>query len=136
MNRAARDILGGVVAGALMVGTAFALRYLKARGFLAGDINEYTSRSTGVITGILVAYLANSIPKTLIPLIRLREPAFAQSLRRFIGITLVIGALLYTATWLFAPFKLTLPLGLASLGGALAIDIVAIAFCGLSQAKR
>jgi hypothetical protein len=135
MNGAARGILGGAVAAALILGAAFGLRYLKTHGLFLGDAREATSRSIGVISGILVAYLANVMPKTLIPLGQMREPAFAQSLRRFIAATLVIGALLFAAAWLLAPMKLTLPLSLVSLGGAFAIVVLAVVVCGISQAR-
>ncbi|HEY4116056.1 MAG TPA: hypothetical protein VGM17_18510 [Rhizomicrobium sp.] len=84
MNSAIKSILGGVVAAALMIGSAFVVRYLKARGIFAGEVHESVSRSTGVITGIYTAFLANSVPKTLIPLAQVREPVFAQSLRRLL----------------------------------------------------
>lgn len=136
MNGAVKSILGGVVAAALMIGAAFGVRYLKAHGLFAGDIHEFMSRSTGVITGIYTAFLANLMPKTLIPLSRTGgEPAFAQSLRRFIAAILVIGSLLFAAAWLFAPMKLALPLSLASLGSAFALTVLAILVCGISQAR-
>ena len=130
-----RGILGGVAAAALMIGAAFAVRYLKAHGLISGDVRELMSRSIGVISGIYVAFVGNSLPKTLIPLGRVREPDFAQSLRRFIAATLVIGGLLFAALWLLAPFRLALPLSLASLGSAFALTVLAIVVCGLSQAK-
>ena len=135
MNSFVRGIAGGLVAGALMVGAAFGLRYLHARGLFAGDAHEFSERTTGVVMGIFVAWLSNSIPKTLIPLSRIREPAFAQSLRRFNAAILVVGSLIYTAAWLFAPIKLALPLSIAGLGGALVLVVIAILICGLSQAK-
>jgi hypothetical protein len=135
MNGAVKSIAGGMVVAALMIGTAFGMRYLKARGLFAGDVHEFVSRSTGVIMGIYVAFLANSLPKTLIPLARLREPAFAQSLRRFIAATLVIGSLLFAVMWLFAPIGLALPLSLASLGSTFALVVAAILTCGISQAR-
>ena len=136
MNRAGKAMLGGVAVGAVMLGAAFGLQYLKAQGFFPGDAHEFKARSIGVIMGIFVVYLANSIPKTLIPLSRSGgEPAFAQSLRRFNAAILVVGALVYTGAWLFAPIKLALPLSIASLGGATAVVFVAILICGISQAK-
>ena len=135
MNGFVRGILGGVAAAALMIGAAFGVRYLKAHGLISGDVHELMSRSIGVISGIYVAFVGNSLPKTLIPLGQVREPAFAQSLRRFIAATLVIGGLLFAAVWLFAPTTLTLPLSIASLGGACALVFFAIVACGISQAK-
>ena len=135
MSSASKSILGGVVAAALIIGSAFVVRYLKARGLFDGDVQAFVSRSTGVIMGIYVAFLANSVPKTLVPLARVREPAFAQSLRRFIGTTLVIGALLFAAAWLLAPMKSALPLSIAGLGGAFALVVLAILVCGITQAR-
>lgn len=135
MNGAVRSIAGGLVAAALMIGTAFGVRYLKARGLFTGDVQEFVSRSTGVTMGIYVAFIANSLPKTLVPLAQVREPAFAQSLRRFIGAILVIGSLLFAAAWLFAPIKLALPLSLAGLGSAFALVVLAILVCGITQAR-
>ena len=135
MNRALRDILAGVLAAALIVGIALSARYLNARGLFPGDVKEFIGRSCAVIAGLYTAYLANSVPKALIPLGRMGEPAFAQSLRRFIAAVLFIGALLFTAAWLFAPFKLALPLSLASLGSAFVLTVIAVLVCGISQGK-
>ena len=83
-----------------------------------------------------MAYFGNSLPKNLISLGQMREPAFAQSLRRFIAAILVTGGLLFSAGWLLAPMAFALPLSLVSVGGALALVFLAIVGCAISQAKR
>jgi len=135
MNSATKGIVGGVAYGALIIGAVFAAKYLKATGSFTGDVHDLMSRSIGVISGLYVVFVANSVPKTLIPLSRVSEPAFAQSLRRFIAATLCIGGLVFAGVWLLAPMSLAFPLAIASLGGAFALTVLAILVCGLSQAK-
>lgn len=61
-------------------------------------------RLLGIMMGAIVVIYANAVPKTLTPLVALRcNPATEQSIRRFTGISLVLGGTGYALAWMLAP---------------------------------
>lgn len=81
-------------------------------------------RLFGVMTGAVLLWYANAIPKALKPLGLLRcDPAVEQALRRFVGWTITLGGLAYVAAWLLAPSDYAGPLAIGALGTALLLAI-------------
>jgi hypothetical protein len=88
---------------------------------------DFARRLVGVMMGGIVVLYANSVPKTLTPLAVLRcSPAAEQSLRRFTGLSLVLGGLGFGLAWMVAPIDAANVLGGAALG--IALLVVAIRF--------
>jgi hypothetical protein len=106
-----------LLAGALLL-AAWVVRTLPSE-----VIGRDTARRVmGCLFGLLAAYYANQVPKALTPWARLRCGAAAeQSLRRFMGVTLMLGALASTIAWLLAPIDSAGPISIAALGLALAL---------------
>lgn len=81
-------------------------------------------RLVGVMMGAIVMLYANSVPKTLTPLAAMRcSPATEQSIRRFTGISLVLGGLGFALAWMVAPLEAAN----AVAGSLLAIALLAVA---------
>lgn len=97
VNHVTRALLGA----ALVLIIAAALR-LAVPDYLSHDLSV---RLTGVLLGLVIVANANNVPKA----IPCRLPvslhaAEAQSARRFVGWSLVLGGLGYITAWLVAPF--------------------------------
>lgn len=98
---------------------------MAASASLAYASPEYIStalagRLFGTMLGAVVVFYANVVPKSLIPLARMRcDPATEQALRRFAGQALVLGGLGYAAASLLAPLGMARYLAIAALSSAL-----------------
>ena len=108
-RRLGRDL---IIAGA-MIALALALVLLVPDHMLA-------QRILGVVMGLFVVFYANEVPKR-IPSVNRCDPMMAQSRRRFIGWTLVLGGLGYAVAWLVAPVRIAPLLAIFLLAGALAV---------------
>jgi hypothetical protein len=123
-----RQILGGLLAAAMMLGSVWALRLLHLPG------GEAKTRTINIILGALVVWMANSAPKRFAPLSAIScSPEREQSLRRTSGVLLVAGGLTYSLAWLVAPISLAFPLSIAALGGAV---VLTLALCLLAAQRR
>ncbi len=82
-----RQILGGLVAGAAIVGAALILRLLHVQG------GELKVRVINIMMGIFIAWLGNNLPKQSAQLVAIvRSPEQAQRLRRTAGFLLLATA--------------------------------------------
>jgi hypothetical protein len=72
-------------------------------------------RARNVFSGFVLLYFANMIPKLIGPALteKCSKPS-ANSVRRFAGWALVLGAIGYIGAWIFAPLSSTSPLASAS----------------------
>lgn len=85
---------------------------------------ELARRLVGVMMGAIVVLYANSVPKALTPLATMRcSPAAEQSIRRFTGISLVLGGLGFALAWMAAPIEAANAVG----GSVLGIALLAVA---------
>lgn len=102
----------------LFLGVAAALKFSP----LDGDL---TRRLVGVLTGALLVFYANYVPKKLAPLAAMRcNPATEQALRRFAGMSMVLGGLGYMLAWIFAPLQSAALLGGAVVASALLLVVI------------
>lgn len=82
-------------------------------------------RVVGVMTGAMVVFYSNYAPKKLTPLAAMRcNPATEQALRRFTGMSMVLGGLGYMLVWMFVPLEWAVPAAVAVLGGALLLVVI------------
>lgn len=103
---------------AAFLGVVAALKYSPVEG-------DLVRRIVGVMSGALVVFYSNYVPKKLIPLAAMRcNPATEQALRRFAGMSMVLGGLGYMLVWMFAPLASAALLGIAVLAGAMALVAV------------
>lgn len=86
----------------------------------APERTELAPRVLGVMSGLVIVFYANAIPKTLTPLAKLKDPARHESLQRFVGWCLVLGGLGHALAWIAVPFDYVVPVAIALLGSALA----------------
>ena len=113
-----RQILGGLVAGAAIVGAALILRLLHVQG------GELKVRVINIMMGIFIAWLGNNLPKQSAQLVAIvRSPEQAQRLRRTAGFLLLAGGLLFSLAWLAAPMTWALPLSVAAIAGAILVTM-------------
>lgn len=90
---------------------------------LAPERTELAPRVLGVMSGLVVVFYANAIPKTLTPLAKLQDPARHESLQRFVGWCLVLGGLGYALAWIAVPFDFVVPVAIVLLGSSLAVAL-------------
>ena len=94
-----KTLLPNLIFAVLILVTAFGLKYAAAHHLVSGDM---PMRGVQVLTGLMLAYYGNVIPKTL-PRFREGESARIQSLRRTTGWLSTISGLGYAAVWAAAP---------------------------------
>jgi hypothetical protein len=83
------------------------------------------SRRAGMITaGLVLAFIGNSLPKTLTPLSAQRcDPARAQTLERWSGWTWMLTGLGYAVVWMVAPFDLAPTVSIALVAAAMLLVV-------------
>lgn len=117
----------------LFVGVAAALKYAPP-GYIDPGLAR---RLVGIMTGLIVIYYANEVPKALTPLAALRcDPAAEQSLRRFTGIVLVLGGVGYVLSWIAAPLAHANAIAMSLLGAALFAVLVRLGVAASRRAPR
>jgi hypothetical protein len=94
-----KTFLPNLIFAVLMLITAFGLKYAAAHHLVSGDM---PMRGVQVLTGLMLAYYGNVIPKTL-PRFREGENARIQSLRRTVGWLSTLSGLGYAAVWAAVP---------------------------------
>lgn len=109
-----------------IVATAMILVSLAAAwGVMTGALgHDAPIRVMMVFNALLMAYYGNAIPKAV-----LRTPV-ARSGRRFAGWVFVLGGLISTALWAFAPLDIATPIALAVTAGS---AVLALGYCRLSR---
>ena len=109
-----------LAAAAILLTAAASLRFL-APEYIDRDLAR---RIMGTMTGSIIVFYANVIPKVLPPLARLRcAPAAEQAVRRFAGWCLLLGGLAYMAAWMLAPIGVANRVAGGLLGSALLLVI-------------
>lgn len=104
---------GGIVAVALAGTLARKLGYVEP---------ETVTRLVIGLTGLMIAWMGNRLPKTFVP------NAWATKARRVAGWSLALSGLIYAALWAFAP----IPVAVAVAGGCGAVltgIAVTIGYC-------
>jgi hypothetical protein len=109
--------VGGTATVALGAIFALKLGHIDFDTFLRVVIGSY---------GLMIAWYGNRMPKTFVPSARLRQA------RRVSAWSQVLGGLVYTGLWAFAPIPLAIWGGL---GALLAGSAVALGYCLSLQAK-
>lgn len=113
----------------LFMGVAAALKLSPIDG-------DLTRRLVGVMTGALVVFYSNYVPKKLTPLAAMRcNPVTEQALRRFAGMSMVLGGLGYMAAWMFAPLESAAWLGGAVVATALLAVVVRFVMAATSPSR-
>lgn len=95
-----RDAL--VIAGGMLVGTALLIIAHKVFGWID---SETTTRGVMVLIGLMLVATANSMPKKQEgpPSQTVGEVVVRQSVLRVGGWSMLLGGLIWTVLWLFAP---------------------------------
>jgi hypothetical protein len=110
-----RAIKRELIGGGLFIAFAATLELLSPRFFS----DELARRLLGIGMGAIVFVYANALPKTLIPLDRLRtDPAAEQATRRFTGWTIALGGAAYAIAWIVAPLEIAPPIAMIPLASA------------------
>ncbi|GAA0867855.1 hypothetical protein GCM10009116_02290 [Brevundimonas basaltis] len=114
--------LGWAIAlAALMLGSAFALRYAEGQGMIGADTAK---RGVQVLIGLVLAGYANLMPKRLGPArASARAEAAAQAAVRIGGWSLALAGIAYAALWAFAPLEIADLAGMAVVAGAMVVTV-------------
>lgn len=115
--KSASPVVRALFAAMLLVGATAVLKWL-APDYIG---IEWARRLGAALLAVVVLCYANAIPKSLVPLARLRcAPEREQAVRRFAGRSLVLGGLGYLLAALCAPLAAMHLIGGAVLALALA----------------
>ncbi|NKB86708.1 MAG: hypothetical protein GKS06_00605 [Acidobacteria bacterium] len=118
------NIRTSLALAALLIGSA-----LVAQAF--GLDEEAQRRLAGIMSGLVLAIFANSIPKHLPPLRGSKlSAARAQSYQRFAGWTFALAGLGHASVWLALPIHLANTMAIVIVGGAV---LLVIATCLLAR---
>jgi hypothetical protein len=117
-------MIRGLIVAGFLIGAAIALKVLSPEPIGPA----LASRLLGAVIGLVVVTYANDVPKALPSLATLRgDYAEDQAMRRFIGWSLTLGGLAYSAASLFAPLESANLLAMGLLAAALATSAVRVA---------
>lgn len=116
MTDSASPIKRAVIIAGLLLGASAAMRLLSPYYLNV----EIARRLVGFMMGCIVVFYANVLPKQLKPLALLRcSPAKEQAIRRFTGISLVLGGTGFALAWMLAPIDMANVVGAIVLGASL-----------------
>lgn len=114
-----------ILAGLLL---AFSLT-ARLAGTLFDIETSLIDRARNVFSGFVLLYFANMMPKLIGPALKGKcTNTAANSVRRFAGWALVIGALGYIGAWIFAPMSQASTLAQMILGGAVILVVLRVSF--------
>lgn len=95
---------------------------------------DLARRLIGILSGALVVFYSNYVPKKLSPLAAMRcDPATEQALRRFAGMSMVLGGIGYMLAWMVAPIGSAALIGGAVLGLALLLVVIRFVLAATSN---
>jgi len=95
-----RFLVLSVVAAGLMLAVSLGISLIGGISFEGGTLPR---RVLGIMMGLVLVVIGNTMPKVLGPLAARRcSPLQTQSVKRFAGWTFTIAGLAYTAMWIFA----------------------------------
>ncbi|RZJ40376.1 MAG: SdpI family protein [Brevundimonas sp.] len=106
-----------------MVALALIASYARNQGLIDA---ETTTRIVIVAVGLMVVWMGNRIPKTFAP------SAGARRAQRVAAWSLVIGGLIYTAAFAFAPMDVAMILGCGAVGAAF---VITFAYCLMLRSR-
>ena len=120
MNKDTRGSLGWAVG---IIAVALAASAARSAGLIDGDT---VTRIVLAVTGLMVAWFGNRMPKTFAP------SDVARRVTRVGGWSLALSGLVYAALWAFAPFDTALWVGC----GAILVGIAVTVAYGMSLRSK
>jgi len=134
MTRRKADLIQGVAVAAVLITLALVLVYARAKGLLDKGDGSPAVRIFGVVTGLVLAYYGNVIPKRSACVDPLSASAARrQRLLRFSGWVFTLAGVAYAAIWALAPMG---DATWAMLPIAAALIVVAIRYLGSGNLKK
>lgn len=116
------DIRRGVVFAGVMLALSLGGTLAGAAGLIGRD--ELPRRTLMAMSGVLLAYFGNGMPKTLTPLSSLQcDPRVAQAFRRFAGWVWVLAGLAVAVEWIFVPLDVATSVSIPTLLAAVTVTI-------------
>lgn len=120
-----KDVVGSLAWGIGIVVVALCARYARELGYLAPDT---VTRIVIGLTGLMVAWFGNQMPKTFVPI------AWARKVWRIGGWSMALSGLTYAGLWACAPMSVAFAAGCGVIILGLAVT-VAYCFFVCSKAK-
>jgi len=120
MNKETRGSLGWAIG---IIAVALAASAARSAGLIDGDT---VTRIVLAVTGLMVAWFGNRMPKTFAP------GDVARKVTRVGGWSLALSGLVYAALWAFAPFDTALWVGC----GAILVGIAVTVAYGMSLRSK
>jgi uncharacterized membrane protein len=111
MNKDTRGSLGWAVG---IIAVALAASAARSAGLIDGDT---VTRIVLAVTGLMVAWFGNRMPKTFAP------SDVARKVTRVGGWSLALSGLIYAALWVFAPFNTALWVGCGAILAGIAVTV-------------
>ena len=121
-----RQVLTSLAFAVVVLGVALALKWGERQGLVDHDV---PMRWTMILTGLMLAFYANAIPKSAKP----APSARVLTLQRVSGWTMVLAGLAYAAVWAFIPMANAADVSSAAVGLAV---VWVIGFCLWTNARQ
>ena len=107
---------------------------------LAGNLfdieTSLITRARNIFSGFVLLYFANMMPKMIGPALKGKcSNTAANSVRRFSGWVLALGALGYIGAWVFAPMSQTSNIAHGFVGVAVVLVVLRIGYAFLGQRR-
>lgn len=128
-----RSVSYGITFGSLMLLASLGAKLVATLGLI--DDTTLSRRATMVISGAVLAFIGNTIPKMLTPLSVLQcDGTRVQAFQRLSGWTWVLAGLVYATVWIVLPVRLAGPVSMATI--VIALLIVATQIVRLKWFRR
>jgi hypothetical protein len=118
-----KEMIDGLVWGGSIVVVALAASLARKMGYMDDEI---VKRLVIGMTGLMIAWYGNRMPKTFVP------SACGRQARRIAAWSLVLSGLVYAGLWAFAPIRVAVWLGSAAVLGGI---VVTFGYCFSMRAK-
>jgi len=109
-----KELTGSLAWGVRVIAVALAATGARQAGLIDGDA---VTRIVMTVTGLMVAWYGNRMPKTFAP------SAYERRVARVGGWSLALSGLLYAALWAFAPMDVALWFGCGAILAGMAVTI-------------
>lgn len=109
-----KDLTGSLAWAGGIIAVALGATAARQAGMIDGDT---VTRIVLAVTGLMVAWYGNRMPKTFAP------SASARRVTRVGGWSLALSGLLYAGLWAFAPFDLALWLGCGAIIAGILVTV-------------
>lgn len=115
-----KQVLSALIFGGLILGCSWSVVEAQHAGLISGE----PERAVGVISGLILVYFGNFLPKQGASECATCDEGRAFRMRRFAGMMLMLGGVLHAFAWIAAPANVMTILAIAAVAIPLTIVLI------------